>query len=348
MSKTILKFTLAASIVLAGCASHPVPPPKSVSEPVSEPLYEPLNSAQCGGGEFRGVGVGTNEKEALGEAKVDLAKQIHSSIRVSEKYRQSQNVQNGKEILGSDFVSETRVEANLLNAQDARVLSVQQRAGEINAVVCMTKADAAKGFMERQRLVADSLEFAANASLEAKHPKRKNEAWQRTQTLWNKFARLQGMLNGFGVAKADYWESLNTTYTQAREAYLSYCKAQKFHWEDAGNECSEAAFSILSGKVKMEKAQCQSEAGLKLKLACSEKCTPSSFGGVECVFEPSLSVESCGGESYLLLKAQKPAMGRDMHNASKAKASLIEKLPSAEFLGEWEKELKGWMPLCAE
>jgi hypothetical protein len=303
---------------------------------------------QCDAGEFRGFGTGASEKEALNAAHSLIARQVHSSVKISEKQILSRRVSSGDENLSSEFVAKTVVESALSNAHDARVQRVAHGAYEVGIVACMSRADAAKGFIQRQRLVADSLEFAVNASLKAKHPKRKNEAWHRTQALWNEFARLQSMIDGLGAEKADYWEPLNATYAQAREIYLSYCKAHKFHWEDTEGECSDALFSILSGKMKMEKAECRSESGLKLKLACSEKCIPSSFGGIECTFTPSLSVESCEGESYLLLKAQKPASGRDLHNASKAKENLMEKLSSAEFLSEWEKELKGWIPLCAE
>ena len=346
-------FLTAGFFALLGCATNTAntantaaatvapPPPASPVSPA-----DTLVSVQCGIGEFRGLGIGASEEEALNFARSSIARQVHSSIKVSEKQIQSQRVLNGNETLRSEFVMETAIESALSNAHDARVQRVVHSASGVGIVACMSREDAAKGFIQRQRLVADSLEFAANASLETKHPKRKNEAWHRTQALWNEFSRLQAMLDGFGAEKADYWEPLNATYAQAREAYLNYCKAQKLHWEDIGNECSDAMFSILSGKVKMEKTECQS--GLKFKLTCLEKCTPSSFGGVECSFVPSLSVESCEGESYLLLKAQKPATGRDMHNASKAKGNLIEKLPSTEFMGEWEKELKSWMPLCAE
>ena len=346
-------FLTAGFFILLGCAANTVdmantavatvalPPP-----PVSP--AETLASVQCGAGEFRGFGAGASEEEALNAARSSIARQVHSSVKVSEKQIQSQRVLNGDENLSSEFVAETAVESALSNAHDARVLRIAHGTYEAGAVVCMSRADAAKGFAEHQRRVADSLEFAANASLEAKHPKRKNEAWQRTQALWNEFARLQVTLDGFGAEKADYWEPLSTTYAQAREAYLNYCKMQKLHWEDIGNECSDAMFSVLSGRVKMEKAECQSESGLKLKLACSERCIPSSFGGIECSFTPSLSIESCEGESYLLLKVQKPVLGRDVHNASKAKENLMEKLSLAEFLSEWEKELKGWIPLCAE
>ncbi len=312
------------------------------------PPSEVLESAQCKSGEFRGLGSGASEKEALNLAMSSIARQIHSSVKVSQKQIEIQRVSNGDESLSSEFVTETAVESMLSNAHDVRVLRVTHGANEVGVVACMSRADAAKGFAQRQQLVADSLEFAANASLETKHPKRKNEIWQRTQTLWNEFARLQGLLDGLGSAKADYWQPTEALYAQAKEAHLNYCKTQKLHWEDTGSECSNAVFSVLSGRVRMEKTSCQSKNGLKLKLSCSEKCASSSFGSVECTLDPSLSVESCEEESYLLLKTQKPAVGKDMHSASKAKSNLMEKLPFAEFFGEWEKELKGWIPLCAE
>ena len=349
-------FLTAGFFILLGCAANTVDSANTANTAVATVASPPppaspaetLASVQCGTDEFRGFGTGASEEEAVNAARSSIARQVHSSVKVSEKQIQSQRVLNGDENLSSEFVAETAVESALSNAHDVRVFRVAHGTNEVGVVACMSRADAAKGFAERQRLVADSLEFAANASLEAKHPKRKNEAWRRAQALWNEFTRLQVMLDGLGAEKADYWEPLNAIYAQAREAYLNYCKAQKFHWEDIGNECSDAMFSLLSGKVKVEKAECQSESGLKFKLACSERCMPSSFGGIECYFTPSLSVESCEGESYLLLKTQKPASGRDIHSASKARENLIEKLSSAGFLGEWEKELKGWMPLCTE
>jgi hypothetical protein len=341
-------FLIAGFLVLLGCAANTANMANTTVAVPPAPPAEALASVQCDAGEFRGFGTGASEEEALNAARFSIARQVHSSVKVSEKQILNQRVSSGNENLSSEFVAETAVESALSNAHDARVRSVAHGANEVGVVACMSRADAVKGFIQRQRLVADSLEFAANASFEAKHPKLKNEAWQRTQALWNEFTRLQGMIDGLGAEKPDYLEHINATYAQAREIYLSYCKAQKFHWEGTGGECSEVVFSVLSGKVKMEKAECQNENGLRLKLACSEKCIPSSFGGIECFFESSLSVESCKGESYLLLKTQKPVIGKDMHSTSKARENLMEKLSSAEFTGEWEKELRGWMPLCAE
>jgi len=318
-------------LLLIGCASNQAPP------------SEPLNSAQCRTGEFRGVGIGTNEKEALSEAKADLAKQIYSSVRVSEKYRQSQNVQSGKETLGSDFVSETLVEANLLNAQDARVLSVEQKTGKVSTVVCMKKADAAKGFIERQRLVADSLELASNTALKTEHPKRKNEAWHKTQTLWNEFAKIQSLLDGWDIEKAYFYEPANERYSQAREDYKGYCENSKLHWRpEQENDYSSIAFSMLSKNLKMEKSVCQGN-GISLVYKYAEPDCSRKFGVYSCFYKPSLSILSCDGTEYSLLE-------NTVENSHQKQELALEKmkdtLKSVDFWGKWEREIKEWSPKC--
>jgi len=325
---------MALIFMLIGCASG--------SAPQNVTLAESLGSLNCASGEFRGAGIGKSEDEALNLARSDLAMQINSSIKVSSKYRQNQQIYGGKENLSSEYESELIVEANLLNAHDARVLRVERKAGEVGTVVCITKADAAKGFLERQRLVMDSLGLASNTALSAEHPKRKNEAWRRTQTLYNDFMKIQYLLEGWEV-KSPY--SADEMYSNARENYKNYCKGVKIFWQDAGNECSNATFATLSKKIKIEKSECSG--GLNLSFNCSEKCKSSSFG-IECSYEPSLAIESCGGEKYSMLRAAKPVTGGDMYNEAKAKEKLGENISKAAFFNEWEKEIKEWVPQCAD
>jgi len=320
-------LNLGVLMVLLGCASSP--PPQNIT----------LN---CASDEFRGAGIGKSEDEALNTARSDLAMRINSSMKVSSKYRQSQQVLGESENVSSEYESELVVEANLLNAHDAQVLSVEQRAGEVSAIVCMTKANAAKGFLERQRLVADSLGLASNTMLSTEHPKRKNEAWRKTQILYNDFMRIQSLLEGWEV-KSPY--SADEAYSNARENYKNYCQSVKVFWQDVGNECSNAVFAMLSKKIKIEKSKCSS--GMNLNFNCSEKCKTSSFG-IECSYEPSLDIESCGEEKYSMLRAATPAKGTNMYSEAKAKEKLIENLSKADFFNEWEKEIKEWVPQCAD
>jgi len=334
-NRTVKPALLILPFLLIGCASRPAPP-------VAQPI-EPPRSAQCADGEFHGLGVGADEKEALNEAKADLAKQIHSSIRVSETYRQSQKVRNGAETLGSDFISETLVEANLLNAHDARVLSVEQKAGKTSAVVCMTRADAAKGFIERQRLVADSLELASNAALKTEHPKRKNEAWHKAQMLWNELARIQSLLDGWGIAKASFYEAANEIYSQAREEYKGYCQTLKLHWNPEREDIySEMAFAKLSRKLKIEKSHC-SGGGISLVYKNTEpKCEHA--GIFNCSLQPSLSIASCEHTEYALLKGPD---AKSFHQKEEVALERLEsKLRDEVFWNEWEQEIQQWRPQC--
>jgi len=317
-------------ILLAGCASRPAPP----AEPPP---------AQCKTGEFRGVGVGTNEKEALGEAKADLAKQIHSSVQVSEKYSQSQNVRNGKENLGSDFVSETLVEASLLNAHDARTISVEQRGDKVSTIVCMSRADAAKGFIERQQLVADTLELVSRALQAAEHPKQKNEAWLRIQALWHEFIRIQNLLDGWEINKSKLFDSANAAYSARRNEYVTYCQNAKLHWNPERETLySEIVFSKLSGSIKMEKSNCTSM-GISLVYKNSEPECMVKFGLNSCSYTQSLSLRSCDGIEYLQLK-------NDITGAHQKQDFALEKLQSnlksAEFWNQWIQEIQQWRPLC--
>jgi len=329
-------LNLSALIILLGCASSPPPQPQNVT------LAESLSSLNCDSEEFRGLGIGKSEDEALNLARSDLAIRMNSSLKVSSKYRQSQQVLGDKENSSSGYESELLVEANLLNAHDAKVLKVEWKAGEVGAVVCMAKADAAKGFLERQRLLLDSLGLASNTELSAEHPKRKNEAWRKAQTLYNDFVRVRYVLEGLGV-KSPY--SADEIYSNTREDYKNYCQGVKIFWQDAENECSNAIFAALSKKIKIEKSRCSG--GLNMNFNCSERCKTSSFG-IECSYEPSLDIESCGGEKYSALRVAAPVKGTNMYSEAKAKEKLFENLQKADFFNEWEKEIKEWVPQCAD
>jgi len=297
---------------------------------------------ECRSDEFSGTGTGANENGALAEAHSALSRQISSSVNVTIERVVSQQISNGKENLNSGYESKTVIESTLSNAQDARILSKKRSGDKVNVVVCMTKSDAAKGFIERQRKLADSISLASSTALNTEHPKHKNEAWQKTQMLYTDFIRIQHLLDGWGI-KSPYM--VDEIYARARENHRNYCQNMRIFWQDAENECSSTVFAILSKKIKIEKSGCSG--GLNMKFNCLEKCKSSAYG-IECSYEPSLSIESCEGQSYSLLKTQMPAAGVDINSEAKAREKLAENLPREFFLNEWEKEINEWVPKCAD
>jgi hypothetical protein len=302
-----------------------------------------VGHAQCGSDEFSGFGTGANDEEALSTAYSSLARQIHSSVKVSEKYAQNQKVSGGNESLSSEYASKTVVESSLSNTHDAQVLRIERKANKVNATVCMNRSNAAKGFAEQQRLVADSLEIAAKAVLGAEHPKSKNEAWQKAHALWNEFAKLQGMLDGFGVAKADLFDVTNRMYSKARDEHIAYCQNSKQHWiPEKENNYSELALSKLSKNLKMEKSVCKGK-GVSLVYKNVEPECSQKFGLHSCSYKPSLSIASCKGVEYLLLDGSVESAHQKQDFALE---KLQNNLKTADFWEKWKQEIEKWSPQC--
>jgi len=300
---------------------------------------EPV-AAECSSDEFRGFGVGENEQAALTEAQSALSRQINSSINVTIERIVSQRISNGKENLNSGYESKTVIESALPNAQDARIVRSKRNGNKINVTVCMSKADAAKSFLERQRLLEDSISLASNMAINTEHPKQKNEAWHKTQMLYNDFMKIQYLLNGWGI-KSPYLA--DEIYSRAREDYKDYCGAAKLHWHsEQETSYSEIAFSKLSGSIKIEKSPCN-DRGISLIYKGSEPECSAKFGLNTCSYANSLSLDACDGTEYLQLKGD--AMGaHQTHNFALDK--LQNNLKSAEFWNQWIKEIKQWSPQC--
>jgi hypothetical protein len=317
--------------VFIGCAS-------SVRQ--AEPVAETPALPECRAGEFSGVGIGESENAALAEAHSALARQISSSVNVTIERTVSQQVSNGREDLNTGYGSRAVIESSLPNAHDARIAGSIRSGGKTSVAVCMAKADAAKGFIERQRLVMDSLEMASSTALTTEHPRHKNEAWHRTQMLYNDFIRIQHLLDGWGVGSP---YSADEVYAKTRADYSNYCRDMKLHWNpEIESLYSEIAFAKLSQKVKIEKSPC-ADRGVSLAYRGSEPDCSVKFGLNTCSYPLSLSLRSCDGTEYLQLNGD--AMGAHQ-KPDFALEKLQGNLKSAEFWNQWGQEIKQWSPQC--
>ncbi|MCL1956849.1 MAG: hypothetical protein FWF63_05965 [Fibromonadales bacterium] len=301
---------------------------------------QPESATECQASEFRGFGVGENENEALTEARSALAGQVSSSVNVTIERIVSQQISNGKEDLNSGYKSRTTIESALPNAHDARIVRNKRNGNKTSVTVCMSKADAAKSFLEKQRLLEDSLSLASNAAVSTDHPKHKNEAWRKTQMLYNDFVRIQYLLDGWGVRSPYLADGI---YSKARADYRDYCGAAQLHWNpEKETSYSEIAFSKLSSSIKIEKSPCN-DRGISLAYKGSEPECSVKFGLSTCSYSNSLSLNTCDGTEYLQIKGD--AMG-----AHQKPDFAVEKLQgnfkSAEFWNQWIQEIKQWSPQC--
>jgi hypothetical protein len=303
-----------------------------------------LADFNCQEGSFISTTVlGKTPDKAREKAKAEIARNIISNIKSSTKITDYSEEINGSLKEYSTFLETSEMESNLtLFGFQELEPPKRQKNGEYELKVYICTKDAAKSFLEKQRLVADSLELASNTALNTKHPKHKNEALRKAQMLWGEFIRTKSLLEVLGVENPYPAEEI---YSKAMADYKNYCKSTKVFWQDSGNECSETIFSMLSKKIKMGKSKCLG--GLKLSFNCPEKCVGSSLG-IECSSNLSLAIESCGGEKYSTLKIKEPIIGSDSYSKNMARENMVENLSKMDFLVEWEKEIMEWVPQCVE
>ena len=303
-------------------------------------LYDVLEQEKCSVDDFRGHGIANEEMAAIDLAKAEIAFAIHGAISV-----QSESV---NEVIDEKDTLYWKRQINrnvyLKNANDAKIVFKKRQGQETGVVACMSRADAAKGFMEQQRLIADSLELVSHSLLATEHPKQKNETWRRIQMLWNGFSRNEKLLNEWNAASPKYLlDSLNETYSKARDDYKNYCQKTKLHWNaEHENLYSNIAFSRLSQNLKMEKSVCK-ENGISLVYKHTEPDCSYKFGIYNCVYKPSLSVGSCEGIKYFLLEnfAERTHQKQEF-----SLEKLQDSLKTIDFWKKWEQEIKEWSPQC--
>ncbi|MDR0518083.1 MAG: hypothetical protein LBH25_13680 [Fibromonadaceae bacterium] len=327
---------LAIPLCIIGCASAPVQQtPAQKAEPAT------LELPQCPDGELSGIGIGETEGEALSMAHSDLAKRISSSIKVTTEYAMNRQSFNGREDINSKSGTQIREEAALANVQDARIAGKKQSGSKTGVAVCMSKADAAKPYIQRQSLWQDSLEFVVLSGLKAAIPRQKSEARDKANLLWakmlanNDVLRSLGIDSGIGKAK-DFHDSMEDDYKE-------YCQTAKLHWNpEQETVYPEIAFAKLSKGLKLEKSPCKGHGISLIYKNIGHKC---DYAGLyKCSHKPSLLIASCGGTEYRLLEEQNAETFQKKEETATEK--LQEKLKDEAFWGKWEQEIKQWSPQC--
>jgi len=174
----------------------------------------------CQGGSFLSTTVlGKTPDKAREKAKAEIARNIISNIKSSTKMTDYSEERNGVMKESSAFLETSEIESSLtlFGFQEAEPPK-RQKNGEYEVKVYICTKDAAKSFLERQRMLADSLELASGIALNARQSKNKNEAWRKTQMLWGEFMRIRSVLEVLGV-EPEHFAAAKESYEKAREDY---------------------------------------------------------------------------------------------------------------------------------
>jgi hypothetical protein len=302
-------------------------------------IYQALEEVSCpNADDFRGSGVGNSESEALAQARSNMALEHFSQKLKSDVQISGRNIDG---VASTNTATSIDQKAALTNAQDARIAHKKQSGNKIGIVVCMSKADAAKPYIQRQSLLLDSLEFITASGLKATHPKQKNETRNKANAIWARMFANNGLLKSWGM-ESDISRAKDL-HDAVEYDYKDYCQTAKLHWNpERETPYSEIVFSKLSGSVKMEKSPCNGR-GISLVYKGTEPSCSVKFGLNTCDYAQSLSVSACDGTEYLQLKS-------DVMGAHQKPDFALEKLQgnlkSAEFWSQWMQEIKQWSPQC--
>jgi len=322
---------------LASCSSGQ----KSKPADLSANLYQAFDNVPCpSASDFRGIGIGNNENEALAQARSNIALEHFSQNLKSNVQISGQNIDH---VASTSTKMNIAQEAAIANAQDAKLHFSTRKGDKTGVIACMSRSDAAKDFAERLRPVSDSLKFAASSVIDAKHPKLKSEAWQKAKPLWNKFMGLYPIIQSLDREKSAAFEPVSTLYEKAETYYLDFCQTAKLYWNPEQDDVySEIAFSKLSKNLKLEKTACKGHGISLVYKNTGHKCEYA--GMFECIHKPTLLIASCYGEEYRLLE------NGNVETYQKVEAVALEKLQEKlryeAFWNEWEQEIKQWRPIC--
>ena len=189
------------------------------------------------------------------------------------------------------------------------------------------------------RAVAEKFESAGNI-------KQKNEIMNEGSKLYVEINKLQGELRILNavIGLDSTMEVARDIYNKMRASCIEYGKSARLHWNsEQENEYSEIAFSILSRNLDVQKNNCEGN-GVSLVYKDSKPECKRQYGVFACSYRSNLSIASCEGNEYLLLKGENTEGVKAKEND--ALDNLKEKLIKADFWEYWGQELNKWRSKC--
>jgi len=123
------------SCLLTSCAGSKAEP-KVVQE---KNLYKALEEVSCpNADDFRGIGTGESENEALAQARANMAQEYFAVKLKSDLDLRTQDIDGAA---SSYFQSNISQEAKLLNPNDAKLHRSARQDNKVGVVACMSRAD---------------------------------------------------------------------------------------------------------------------------------------------------------------------------------------------------------------
>ncbi|MCL2101563.1 MAG: hypothetical protein FWH22_07620 [Fibromonadales bacterium] len=299
-------------LCIIGCAQSQ---PKSQSQAVQKPVQSEDNvfsfeSMDCPKDYIRGMGMGENRQAALMQAVAEISSQVQHSMTVKQA-------------------------AELLNTQGTNLQATKQMEESIMVVVCMSREDAAKPYLNQLSRINDSLNLAIQTEIAQKHPRAKREAARTAEDLRMRQITTVQILQGLGK-DIELPSASTEAYEKMLRDYEEFSSNFKFIWEATSEEISQILVSKISSKYKIETGTCVQ--GLKLVPITTDISCEYGKLGPHCSYSPVLEGRSCENELYFVLKGSTVRTTIE-RSESEARRKLLIQIPNASFWDNWFEEL---------
>jgi len=141
------------------------------------------------------------------EANKSIMNQIYEKCDNTYENYARQESNKGTIKLDTNYITSKytcKTDVSLYSALVKPVDTLRSSDGSIISIkFCIKNSDAAKPYLEKQRILADSMKMAI---------------WPRVQGYWNDFMNIQIRLDGLGV-ESEYFYSAKKSYEKARDDY---------------------------------------------------------------------------------------------------------------------------------
>ncbi|MDR3001223.1 MAG: hypothetical protein LBU89_08165 [Fibromonadaceae bacterium] len=270
---------------------------QSVQKPLQRNFFS-FENMDCPEAYIKGMGMGENRQIALEQAIADVSSQVQHLITVGVQQSQAKHMEEN-----------------------------------VMVVVCMSREDAAKPYLNQLSRINDSLNLAIQTELAQSHPRAKRKAAREAEDLRMRQIMTMQILQGLG-------KNVELQSTEAYERmvkdYEEFSSNFKFIWEGDGEQISQILVSKISSRYKIETGTCVQ--GLKLvPIATDISCEYGKFGP-HCSYAPILEGRSCSDELYFVLKGV-PVRTTGERSENESKRKLLAQIPNAQFWNNWFEEL---------
>jgi hypothetical protein len=214
--------------LLASCGSTGSKSNSGAEAPGTD-IYQVLENVSCPNeDDFRGTGIGSNESEALAQARSNMALEHFSQKLKSNIQIGGRNVDG---VASTSTRTNIKQETILPNAQDAKMQFSTRQDNKSGVVACMNRTEAAKTYIRNINSIFSFAEKEFSIAEQLTEQGKKKAALDKIYAIedslknisyWNFLLQVVKSDNSYMIKEKDFWQKANSMKMQLKEGTTIY------------------------------------------------------------------------------------------------------------------------------